>query len=82
MLTVMDITGLELNTENLTILEEQLATLFVGNAHVRETRFQQALVNLLQTNPIILEASLKIKPEQGESFILLLIQQVFKYRAL
>ncbi len=79
MLTIMDNTGLELNTENLTILEEQLATLFVGNTHVRETRFQQALVNLLQTNPIILEASLKIKPEQGESFILLLIQQVFNY---
>ena len=37
--------------EKIAILEDQLATLFVGNSRVREIRFQQELVNLLQNNP-------------------------------
>ena len=67
------------NMENVATLEDQLAPLFVGNSRVREIRFQQELVNLLQTNPSILEASLSIDPQQDVSFILLLIQQVFNY---
>ena len=67
------------NMENVATLEDQLAPLFVGNSRVREIRFQQELVNLLQKNPSILEASLSIDPQQDGSFILLLIQQVFNY---
>ncbi len=79
MLTIMKNTDFDLSTDSLTMLEEQLATLFVGNSNVREIRFQQDLVYLLQNNPVLLEASLKIQPDNNESFILLLIQQVFNY---
>lgn len=79
MLIIMFDTDEFSNRENISILEDQLATLFVGNSHVRDIRFQQELVNLLQTNPSILQASLYIDPEQSGSFIILLIQQVFNY---
>ena len=65
--------------KKIAILEDQLATLFVGNSRVREIRFQQELVNLLQNNPSILKTSLHLSPQQDGSFILLLIQQVFNY---
>lgn len=75
----MDLDPEKNDNYNITELEEQLATLFVGNIHVREIRYQQELVNLLQQNPSILKASLEIESLQTDSFILLLIKQVLEY---
>lgn len=75
----MDFDPVESDKYSITELEAQLATLFVGNHHVREIRYQQELVRLLQQNPIILNASLKIDSTQTESFVLLLIKQVLEY---
>lgn len=75
----MDNQLISTESHSLTAIEEQIATLFVGNKRVREIRYQQELVNLLQANPRILQLSLSLTAEQSNSFILLLIKQVLEY---
>lgn len=61
-------------------LETELASLFIDNPKTTDLRFIQSLVQLVRTQPSIMEFASSIPPsESGKSFILLLLDRVFNY---